>query len=324
MKKDIENHVALLVESRAIAAIEYEDIINEIVDDLYNKTKNLVSNIDVNDYPIVYISGDIPVKVIQFNIKAKQNIVNQITGLKDLPIQINGLAYFLNEKDINKVKIDNANAFYRSSIFDNVENKQLKSHKHVIVLNMVSYNGRVSRNWIYTQLLHELNHVFENYYRLSNTNNSFGVAKSQKIKYKKSNFNDYFGLEKESKYVKSIVYFLFNDSELSAHATEVYSYLKSIDGKRDNYSNDIKNSFAYKEFTSLHTMIKHLSNVNDKQFWEYIKNKTQYKDLTSGDFKNKFIKKSWILLEKYLRKIGAVASLYYDKNNGNTDIIDIY
>ena len=324
MKKNIENHISILVESRAIAAIEYEDIINEIVDDLYNQTKNYISNINIDNYPIVYLGNNIPVKVIQFNINANQNIINKITELKDLPIQINGLAYFLNEKDINKVKIDNTNAFYRSSIFDNVENKQLKSHKHVIVLNMVSYNGRVSRNWIYTQLLHELNHVFENYYRLSNTNNNFGVAKSQKIKYKKSNFNDFIGMEKESRYCKFIVYFLFNDSELSAHATEVYSYLKSINGKRDNYSIDIKNCESYKEYKSLYNMISQLNNVNNKEFWEYIKNKTQYKDLSSGEFKNKFIKKSWILLEKYLRKIGAVASLYYDKNNGNTDIIDIY
>ena len=63
MKKNIENHITLLVESRAIAAIEYEGVINEIVDDLYNQTKNFVSNINVNDYPIVYISDNIPVKV---------------------------------------------------------------------------------------------------------------------------------------------------------------------------------------------------------------------------------------------------------------------
>ena len=324
MKKNVENHISMLVESRAIAAIEYEDIINEIVDDLYNQTKRYISNINTDNYPIVYSEGNIPVKVVQFNIKAEQNIINQITEIKNMPIQINGLAYFLNEKDINKIKVNNTNAYYRSNTHDKVKNNNIKSDKHVIILNMVSFNGRVSRNWIYTQLMHELNHTFENYYRLSNTNNNFGLAKSAIRKNKKFDFNDYLGLEKESRYVKSIVYCLFNDAELSAHATEVYSFLKSIDGKRDNYSNDIKNSNAYKEYTSLHIMIKHLSNVNDKQFWEYIKNKTQYKDLTSGDFKNKFIRKSWKLLEKYLRKIGAVASLYYDKNNGNTDIIDIY
>lgn len=314
LKQGIEKHISMLVEARAIASIEYENIINEIVDNLYASAIKL-KKYDYSEIPLINKNG-VMCKYERFSCNANPNIIKQIPNINELPIKLIINAYWVDKENYKKLR-DDYYGGYEHNEKDNVINNQLVSDNHIIKIYITAINGNINKNRIKQLLTHEMNHVFENYYRLYGSQNTYGITLSQNKRENVQTMGDYEGFEMETMWCRHLFYRLFNESELSADATNVYTYLEKIKSKRRNYGKDIKGSDAYKDYILLKEWVGNLKYVNDSGFWNYIKLHTNYRFLQTGDFKNRFINKAFQLLEKYLRKIGVVASLYYDKNEGN-------
>ena len=58
-------------------------------------------------------------------------------------------------------------------------------------------------------------------------------------------------VDKYDKAFNTICYRLFDNSELSATASQLYSELKTINSKRENFQNDLKNSTVFNTYNFL-------------------------------------------------------------------------
>lgn len=196
-------------------------------------------------------------------------------------------------------------------------------------IRCVAINGEFNDYSFMNVIRHEYNHLAEIYERTKKKKES----KSQsldRIKYNQK-MNLINSKDKEISYVGQIIYTLWLRFELDAHATSVYSYLDSINSKRENFGKDIQQSEAYKIYNKIQTeylpyienSIIDENNVDSIARWEYIANLLDKKwgEDNPIKFKKMFIKQTNRLLALFFNKMTQIGELYYMEHPDN-DVIE--
>ena len=144
----------------------------------------------------------------------------------------------------------------------------------------------------------------------NNTNYTF--KHNPKIDYVKLK-ND---IDKNDK-IAYLIYRLLVDSEFNAMVAESYGDFKNKLFDRQKYQHEIKNTECYHERELLKGI---LNELNACDGWEQHAMTYFNKKMTIDAFRNWFIEKIQDRLTEYWRRIGLVASLYYDdleRNDNN-------
>jgi len=202
----------------------------------------------------------------------------------------------------------------------NINSPQVFYTKPVdMTINAVSNGDILNRVSLSYNLLHELNHKIDEYYRTVNSKQKIGDTFTQAHEY--TAFKQMFGGENAYYH---IIYRLFSESEQNALISSLYKELEEMDSSRNNFKKDLKECFAYKAYDWLRKCINAISQENNMRTWELLRDffiqyprlsplpKTNLNNVSLTTFRNAFIKKSQRELEKLFRGLGRVASYYYD------------
>lgn len=212
-----------------------------------------------------------------------------------------------------------------------------------IEIEGISCNKKLIRNTISSVLIHELNHVIDQYNRL--LHNQDTDKKQAAPLYMQANAYSILGdiLGGHDHPLFTIFYHLFSTTELNALIAETYVDLQKIGSKRETFKTDLQKISAYEiyqECKELLEEIKDLEKINKsdpeekeaivrmfnvlaKWFGESsLRDKLKIlspvpgnKAVTGEQFRIYFIAKTEKRLQGLLNGIGRVASYYYDMHD---------
>lgn len=300
-----ELNSCLLVERQGISAFKYNNVINEIL----KFCNHYIKNNKPNNFFINY--EDIPCE--EYKIIIPYEITNKIDFIKELNLEIKVINYLTN----NSFK-DNSNGKTISNKYDSIidVNGNYKLNDTKIYITCQSINNEIINNTFLVTIYHELNHAYENYNRLINyfkgKTNELGLYDNLK----KINYQKRISLLFNKEYYDFgvILYYLWTKSEFNSFSTALYAELKSINSKRENFTKDLNNLKAFKNYNIIKQYVLKLHNINDEHKWKHVINiiYPNYKG-NYQTFKNSFIKRTNILLNSLFKKMIKSAILYYDE-----------
>lgn len=314
-----ERNIIRIVESRGMFT-NYDNIIGPIVRYVNNYIKA-----NEPDSILTYTLSDmklIPVK--RYIVYIPDDITNTITWVENKIIKI--IVYDLKGKyvpDIDRKRFNNSNEGLYSVPSDDKLTKDGKLNEIRILVKSFSIDGEVISQNLYSTLYHEVTHAFENYNRLKKNGNGlnhyFNTTKYDEIANSDESDDD-----DETIKFKEINYYIFSNVEKNANVAGVYGDLERLNSKRENFSTDIKETYAYQLYEYVKYDVIPMLGKLDNSYWEKFKDiafTTNKINQSTGRFKSDFIKSANYKLNDLLRGIGKVASQYYDdsemKNNQN-------
>ena len=229
-----ERKKMLVVEKLHIAAFDYSDVIDEIIE--YIEDYIFVSNFNIKTSNGKY----------GWKFTIPDSITKKIEFIKKLEINVSIVSLKKEEEAKNKFGNGDIN-FGDFHFITGGKIGFIKMNIHGISIDdeLVDYT---IRNTLY----HELNHAYEVYRRQESFEEKGDLSIMPSIDADKRNSvqlnltNDKYG-----HMMQSIFYRLWDKSELSAAATSVYSYLKSNGGERSRLSIDLLETQAYHEYTEV-------------------------------------------------------------------------
>lgn len=326
----------LIVEERGFATYKYKALIQEMANFI---NINALNDEFLTERKAVKIKGEIVNKSI-YEFRIPKELSSRIEEIDDLSIKASVISYE-GDGNLDKeriLKIDNGGSYNSSTATFNKEKQQLENV--VINIRLLVINGQWPKHSAYTSLIHELQHAIEDYQRQKNdamtlyqsslANYNVVGAAIQKIVIPSSQINQD---------AANVLYCLWLPHERTALSTSVYSYLKSINSKRENFQKDIVASEVYDSYLRIgRKALSRLQMLLDTNWWfcmrQLFKAKTidAISQLCNGDgkidyseyrlngqqmheaeeFKKWFIKTSYHYIDVLMRQIGKVASLYYD------------
>lgn len=124
--------------------------------------------------------------------------------------------------------------------------------------------------------------------------------------------------EELTKLYRTIIYRLFSTTELNALAAGVYGDLSGIQSNRDNFSNDIKTTQAWYVYQYIRDRLPAIEYMKPKAYGEIRKRLMNTamsfggKNISDEDYKRRFITVTKERLKDLYKRIGRVASYYYD------------
>ena len=316
------NKINFLVESRSVASIEYSNIIDEIVSFIendFNSNEIKISNKkNINISTENNLTGKISAIKYISNLEIPNNLTKKIDIFESLFINVNISNYII--KNLNKEdkkflikRLSQGTGVTKFIKQNEVINNKLKYG--FIEININAINSKLLKKSILTSLNHELNHAFEDYFRLISSENKYGMFHSASSHYQ---LKDNEIVDKYDKAFNTICYRLFDNSELSATVSQLYSELKTINSKRENFQNDLKNSTVFNTYNFLINNLNILIELKSKEHWDKYRNVFNYgteQDIIK--FKNYFCNKAMFFLKKLYKRMGSAASLYYDEIEKN-------
>ena len=181
------------------------------------------------------------------------------------------------------------------------------------VMDIIVYviDGKIVDRGLLVSLRHEFNHLFENYIRTLKTNGNF-TSYHHVLSRNGLNINKG-KLDIPDTAYNLLIYLLHDNSELSARASQIYSDLEYIKSKRCNFQEDIKKTTSYITYVECSYALETLKKTYDIEKWNEYRRKFNYGDTKDAiAFKDVFLRKTEKLLKKYLQRIGAASTLYYD------------
>lgn len=291
--KDLLKETIQIVEERGFPNTKYI----AIIDYLAKVAQGYISN---GTYHFIIPEAYLGKIDIYEHLELVVNVEN-IIGQKDINVLINlrgeGAKEYVNQETLNKDKT------------------KFKNGK--IIIDCIAYNGSLITKTFTSPLSHELNHAAKElaYRKTMNPLDYYDYAIE---KYNKANALSYNNDEKNDKLIHFLIYRLLDPKEIDAAANAVYEDLNSINSKRQNFHNDIKTTQAYQEYLAFVDLIKQIASVLSNDDWENIRKTmnliSKYKkyNKTNLELKRDFINKLKHNNDYYRRKIGQIASLYYD------------
>ena len=303
----------MLLEKQGVAFHKYMDsleniirYINNILKDNYSETKYVKS-----------VYKDIDVEVGDYKFDIPDNLLNDF---KDI---INNFIIKIHVKDIRgkiyirDVKNLSGVGYYVMNDYRNVINGKLNNAE--IRVQCYSVNGRLVIKDFMNSFIHEFNHLEDDRNRLIK-----GKESLKDYSYRKSfkNTEDKVYSKKTiNKLIGWLEYMIWDDSEFNAWITSGYSYLKSIDSKRENFAEDIKGCEVYNRYKFMKDNIHLLYELEDETIWMEIYENLFNKEIEFFDYnfekkieraKNVFIKRSEYKLGEFWKRLCKTAALYYD------------
>lgn len=312
--KLLEENIVKIVEERGMFS-DYKNLIMPIIKYINNYLKSETPNEKlINGKYVIY----------KYVVKIPDTLLKQLTWIenKNLIIEIIDLSDDL----INEIGVENITKNRKgqqtTSMFDRLT-KDNKLEKLEMKINGYSLNKQVFPQNIQSSLYHEFTHAFENYNKLKKGGGLFYDLYN-------TNYSDISKWKVDNNIFKYVNYYLLNKTELSANIAGVYGDLERINSIRKNFSKDIKETDAYKNYYKIRNdLIPKLMNMGDSE-WENFRKQTFEKYLKTPEvkvFKNDFLKFTNLKLNDLFRGIGKVASQYYDdienQNNFNNTSLDL-
>lgn len=321
-----------LVEERTLStySFEFEDVIQNVVDYVeavyqrYGPTKQDWGELKDGGY-IKYMMKvenrykpfKVPMKYNSFDFTVPVGLTKDVDIMEELHIRVT-LKNIVIETPFEK----NEYQWIRKSLSQGAGATNNLPHNDITdgvvkygVVDMTLYilNGEFLLNGAKIVLRHEFNHLFEQYERIIQTNDNFTSFHHQRIRQNrlipKENVLDDFDVA-----YNDLVYMLFDNGELSAFATQIYSELENMNSVRTNFQKDLENSGIYLRYQKCLYQQKLLSCLKDENRWERYRAFFNWRKKDMGNyFRKYFLKELDRLLNKYIMRIGAAATLYYDK-----------
>jgi len=195
-------------------------------------------------------------------------------------------------------------AYYNVNMEDKLtDNKLLESLN--IKMEAYSLNGKLFVQNIQSSLYHEITHAYENYSRLLKMNkNVYDALNKTNYRQVSKNLNNEFNY---------ITYYLLTQYELNANIASSYGDFERMKSERKNFSQDLKNTSAYKTYNIIkNDYLPKLIKLDDQKWGEFQKEIYPNSTETINAFKKDFIKYVDLKLNDLYRGIGKVASQYYD------------
>lgn len=303
-----EHKQIVLTEERTVAAYRYKKIIEQILDYIITFcNENKPSGMNYYKYKLETIP------IFTYNFEIPKELTELFKEFDNLTIKT--VIHKLNtSNELSLIPIQ-GNSFY------NVDNKIVSNGKLVNpTINIESFlNSQNDTSKLMSDIYHELNHLFEDYLRLKGSGNLFGLQQHDERRIIRYGIGLITNAETESDFmVGSIIYRLWDNSELSAGATSVYATLKSLNSTRENFSKDILKTQAHKEYSTLKNNIETLKHYNSKYRWRLYQSMISPKKVgveTVDNFKKYFLRRSETLLKQYFIKMCKSASLWYDESD---------
>ena len=250
-----------------------------------------------------------------------KELAKKITFIKNLKIYIN-IANYMDVEDsgVEKLEILTQSAARMNDLCNlTFLRKRLKNG--YVTCNLISVNGNLKREDISNALYHELGHYYQEFNLQKNGTKMHDTIKNQKFYRNKAFFSS------ENEYMRKIgflFYILFNNFELSQHASGIYAELVEMNPQIQNINEAITNTKTYNRYLKMKNDIDILNKYNGIDIWEASKtfyttksHPNGYK-FTSEQFKEKFIKESINRLKIFYRKMISAAELYIqDKEENN-------
>lgn len=307
-----ELNVIRLVENRTIATFENRNVIEEIID--FVKENVLANNKTIKTIkePI-----ELPLKngeyindiCLKYFIEIPTDILKQFNIDNNLKIRIICTRIKLNEE------VDYKQMQFLSRYFP-IDKTNSRKHQNEIQLSCWMNGKNLIDNVLRRNLVHELNHAIEDNKRIPK-----GYGLIDRIDKKNLDFAQKLmhSSEIQYKYLGNILYRLWDNSEIPAGATSVYSDLKSKNSDRVNFRQDLQQTQAYREYKMLIDKAYPLvAQINNDDIWMWIQyNLTKNISIDSKEYKAFFLRKTKKLLDDYFVKIGKSASLWYDEKENN-------
>lgn len=289
-------------EERGVAAFPYNEVIDDIVEWVSRK-----------------ILRD-KTRSKKIHLEIPKSLTKKITFIQELFLDV----YVTNESKNDYTE----NNVGEGKCGDNSRVRLLRNKKMEyadIDIYSFSYDRTLDKKTLYSPLYHELHHAYESWLDLIKNGNT---KHSNNLGWK-SNFRAYdikdFDIQSA---LSMICYQLHSENEFNALTSDVYGELKGMNSTRENFRQDIKQTWAYKTYVrvknDLPKIIKYLKNNKQeaKSFFdsfEYRGGKFNPYNRSVDGYIDEFNRKTKFLLNKLIKNIGRSASLYYDtiENNNN-------
>lgn len=296
-----ENKTIRLVEERGVAAFPYRTAINEILN--YCKKQCV---------------GMKPGDTRKFSIPTF--LTSKIDFVKYLDIDVT-------IEDGENKAYEHGGGVLHLRIDDKISDGKYESGR--ITIEGYSFYGILYERTILNSLYHELNHYYEAWKELNSTGSMSLYAKYSK----KANVNtDWFQEQEINDVFRLILYRLYSETEMNALIASVYGDLEGMKSRRENFSEDIKNTQAYKVYKKIENVLPQIVEIlknnshlvkplmlqfknNNFELNPYYKNENSYI--------KEFNRKTQYLLKCLIRGIGRTASLYYDSQEVPEDNVNI-
>lgn len=312
-----ENKSIMLLEKLGIAAFEYIELIELMIDELNSKIKN---KFNTNSY-IKSAYKDEPILVGNYKFSISKNITKQFEDIKNFNIIIE-IKDIIGKIDKNNFDIIPDSEYYMLDEDDyDYKTQEIKNAK--ILIRCYSINQKIIEKDFYDTFIHEYNHLEEDKNRLLNHKE---LLKHYSKRTFASDINSMKSNNKLNRLLSRIEYMLWDKSEFNSWTTSAYSYLKGIKSKRENFHKDIKACEAYKHYKFIKDNIDKLYEFNNIDSWLIVYRILNRKQLNYNDkdfneklnnAKNKFIIKSKFLLNSFWKRLCRNASLYYLESERN-------
>lgn len=309
-----------LVEDRGLSGFRYQKIVDICVDYI-NKELN-ESDGEIEGIGTVTINGNKynGVLVRNFEISIPSELFNWVDIFDGLHITANvkNIIGEFNKNDTIKFYPTDSGKYIINSTMDyNYKTKKLEDVR--IEIGCYALNNQLNIHSFTSVFYHEFNHAYENYKRLLNSHGARSMSDINSHMRYKNAIMMVKSKHKEYNKVGWILYRLWDKSELISGAASIYAELKEMGSKRGNFIKDIEKTNTYKRYKTYKKYIDEIKNddtITDTIWKNIAYLMGEFDNININDFKNSFIKRSYMLLDKYFRQMGKVASLYYDESEG--------
>ena len=317
---ECERKVINLVEDRGLSGFRYKKIIDICVEYI-NKALNEEDG-EIEGIGTVTINGNKynDAVVQNFEIDIPSELFNWVDIFNSLHIKANVkniIGDFNREDEIKFYPVDNGKYTINSTMDYDYKTKKLDNVN--IEINCYALNDKLNVHSFTSVFYHEFNHAYENYNLLKNSSGARSMSDINSHMRYKNSIMMIKSKHKSYNKVGWILYRLWDKSELISGAASIYAELKEMGSKRGNFIKDIERTNSYKRYKMLKKYIDDIKNedmITDTLWKNIAYLMGNYKNINIDDFKNSFIKRSYMLLDKYFRQMGKVASLYYDESEG--------
>ena len=313
-----EQKVINLVEERGLSGFRYQKMINQCVEYINKAINNRDS--DFKGTGTLKLNGtDYKVNLGKYYLNIPSELFDWVDIFQYIHIQVILINIIGDFKEDDEVKFypRGKGGYQLNDNWDYNDNNK-KLYNVNIRVECYALNNKLNVQSFTSVFYHEFNHAYENYNRLKNSHggSSFKDLARRKrygsaISYMRSN-NEF------TSSIGEILYRLWDNSELTSTAAAIYGELSAINSKRKNYIQDMEKTHTYERYLALKKDLVNVNKVTDEDAWFNVASMMGYykSNMDINLFRKNFIKRSYMLLDKFFRQIGKVASLYYDKKEG--------
>ena len=317
--KNNEQKVNQLFERKGVAMYDFKTEIQEIVDYILKEFYESYRNV-IWQYGSITFSDEKKYNCFFGNyisIQIPKPLTKKIEFIKNLDIYIKILP--LKEIDVDEktqltASLESFSRIYKKNNLNLFKNKLKRGS---ITCGLISFNGVLKPETISLKLYHELGHYFQDF-NLQKNKNSLYQQTARDSYYSNRNV---FTTSKNPYIVKigKIFYTLFNKTELSQHASSIYSELVEINPNISDINKAIQQTTTYNWYKTLLEYTNELDSYPSVDIWEasrmFYKTKSHpngYENLSAYSFKEKFIKLAIKYLNIFYRKMMNAVELYIE------------